>query len=75
MFTQEEWVRYGDELRRPLHIAEDLPKSDKVFVVGAGLSGLTIAYRIASKRPDVSVVLLEKDHGYGGTIETWQQDE
>jgi len=39
VFTQEEWVRYGDELRRPLHIAEDLPKSDKVFVVGAGLPG------------------------------------
>ena len=71
----EEWVRYGDELRRPLRVATDLPRSSTVCVVGGGLSGLTVAYRIASKRPDVHVELIEKGDRLGGVIETWTQGD
>ena len=71
----EDWVRYGDELRRPLCVADDLPNSSTVCVVGGGLSGLTVAYRIASKRPDVRVELIEKSDRLGGVIETWTQGE
>ena len=71
----EDWVRYGDELRRPLCVADALPNSSTVCVVGGGLSGLTVAYRIASKRPDVRVELIEKSDRLGGVIETWTQGE
>ena len=71
----EDWVRYGDELRRPLCVADDLPNSSTVCVVGGGLSGLSVAYRIASKRPEVRVELIEKSDRLGGVIETWTQGE
>jgi len=71
----EEWVRYGDEMRRPLRVASDLPRSSTVCVVGGGLSGLTVAYRIASKRPDVHVELIEKGDRLGGVIETWTRGD
>ena len=71
----EEWVRYGDEMRRPLRVATDLPRSSTVCVVGGGLSGLTVAYRIASRRPDVHVELIEKGNRLGGVIETWTRGD
>ena len=73
--TLDDWVRYGDELRRPLCVADDLGRSTTVCVVGAGLSGLTVAYRIATKRPDVEVELIEKTDRMGGVIETWTQGD
>tara|TARA_B100000683_G_C12491568_1_gene554726 strand:+ start:604 stop:1860 length:1257 start_codon:yes stop_codon:yes gene_type:complete len=70
----KDWIRYGDELRRPLCVASDLDNSSAVCVVGAGLSGLTVAYRIATKRPDIHVEIVEKSERCGGVIETWTQD-
>lgn len=75
MASEQDWVRYGDELRRPLLMARDLPKSTKVCVVGGGLSGLTVAYRIATKRPDLDVELIEKSDRLGGVIETWTRGD
>jgi len=75
MHPLEEWTRYGDELRRPLCVAQGLNRSSQVCVVGGGLSGLSIAYRIASKRPDVRVEIVEKNDRCGGTIETWSRGE
>jgi len=37
---------------------------------GAGITGLTTAYRISTARPDVEVVLLERAHRLGGNIRT-----
>lgn len=71
----EDWIRYGDEIRRPLQVAAGLENSKKVVIIGAGLSGLTLAYKIASKRPDISVELVEKSSRLGGVIETWKRDE
>ena len=73
MYSLEDWVRFGDELRRPLLIGPNLSKSTKLCIVGAGLSGLTIAYRIASKRPDLEIKILEATERCGGTIETWSE--
>ncbi|HII20384.1 MAG TPA: FAD-dependent oxidoreductase, partial [Candidatus Poseidonia sp.] len=75
VFSEDEWTRYGDELRRPLMVADGLTKANKITVVGAGLSGLCVAYRLAMKRPEVQVELLEKSDRCGGTIETWNQGE
>ena len=69
----QDWIAYGDEIRRPLQIAKGLENSTKVVIVGAGLSGLTLAYKIATKRPDISVELIEKSSRLGGVIETWKQ--
>ena len=74
MTSLKDWIRYGDERRRPLCVASDLDNSSAVCVVGAGLSGLTVAYRIATKRPDIHVEIVEKSERCGGVIETWTQD-
>ena len=71
----QDWIAYGDEIRRPLQIAKGLENSRKVTIVGAGLSGLTLAYKIATKRPDISIELIEKSSRLGGVIETWKQGE
>jgi protoporphyrinogen oxidase len=46
-----------------------------VVIVGGGLSGLCCAYRIAQKRPDISVVIHERSNRLGGVINTWQDGE
>jgi oxygen-dependent protoporphyrinogen oxidase len=50
--------------------------SDKrrVAVVGAGITGLTAAYRVTQQRPDVEVVLLERTARLGGNIRTERVD-
>ena len=75
LYSLEDWVRFGDELRRPLLVGPNLSTSTKLCIVGAGLSGLSIAYRIASKRPDVEIKILERTDRCGGTIETWSEGE
>ena len=71
----EDWTRYGDELRRPLCIAEGLKQAPSICIVGAGLSGLSVAFRLATKRPDLRIEIVEKSDRCGGTIETWKQGE
>ena len=66
MFSEEEWTRYGDELRRPLLVAKGLAEASSVLVVGGGLSGLCVAYRLATKRPDLRIELIEKSDRLGG---------
>ena len=75
MPSLESWIRHGEELRRPLIANAKLGKSEKVVIVGGGLSGLCCAYRIAQKRPDISVVIHEKSNRLGGVINTWQEGE
>lgn len=75
MPSLESWIRHGQELRRPLIANAKLGKSEKVVIVGGGLSGLCCAYRIAQKRPDISVVIHERSNRLGGVINTWQEGE
>ena len=75
LYSLEDWVRFGDELRRPILITPKLSTSTKLCIVGAGLSGLAIAYRIASKRSDLEIEILERTNRCGGTIETWSEGE
>ena len=75
MPSLESWIRHGEELRRPLIANAKLGKSEKVVIVGGGLSGLCCAYRIAQKRPDISVVIHERSNRLGGVINTWQVGE
>ena len=75
MYTLEDWIRHGDELRRPLLVSQELHESDSLIIVGGGLSGLSIAFRIGSARPDLPIKLLEKSNRLGGVIKTWRQGE
>ena len=75
MPSLESWIRHGEELRRPLIANAKLGKSEKVVIVGGGLSGLCCAYRIAQKRPDISVIIHERSNRLGGVINTWQKGE
>ena len=71
----DEWVLHGDEMRRPLLVNPKIIESTKLVIVGAGLSGLCCAYRIAKKRPDLEVILHEKSSKIGGVISTWAENE
>ncbi|UCD35145.1 MAG: protoporphyrinogen oxidase [Nitrospiraceae bacterium] len=44
----------------------------RVVVVGAGISGLTLAYLLTSRRPDLDVTVLESDGRAGGKVWTEQ---
>ena len=41
-----------------------------LIIVGGGLSGGLLAYRLSQKRPELKVLLIEKDHKLGGN-HTW----
>ena len=71
----ESWVRHGDEMRRPLLVNSEFSNSTKIIIVGAGLSGLSCAYRIATKRPDLEVIIHEKSDQIGGVIQTWKEGD
>jgi len=75
MSDLENWVLHGDEMRRPLLVHPKFAESTKIVIVGAGLSGLCCAYRIAKKRPDLEIILHEKSDQVGGVISTWNEGE
>src|SRR5687767_11854450 len=45
----------------------------RVIVIGAGISGLSLAYRL-EQRPDIDVAVLEERERPGGTLWTRQRD-
>ena len=75
MYTLDDWVRHGDELRRPLLVGEGLAGSEALGIIGGGLSGLSLAYRIGTARPDLPIKLIEKTGRLGGVIETWRESK
>jgi oxygen-dependent protoporphyrinogen oxidase len=42
--------------------------SRRVVVVGAGITGLTVAYRLTTGEDPVDVIVLEADEGVGGKV-------
>ncbi|HYV38433.1 MAG TPA: protoporphyrinogen oxidase [Gemmataceae bacterium] len=45
-----------------------------VLILGAGISGLTVAYRLQQTRPDIDITILEPCDRPGGTIWTERRD-
>ena len=75
MSSLQDWINHGEEMRRPLMVNSKLGNSSTVVIVGGGLSGMCCAYRIATRRPDVKVVILEQLDRLGGVVTTWQDGE
>jgi len=46
----------------------------RVVIVGAGISGLSLAYRLQQLRPDADVTVLEAANHVGGTVRTEHRD-
>jgi oxygen-dependent protoporphyrinogen oxidase len=46
----------------------------RVVIVGGGLSGLSLAFRLRGRRPDVELTVLEKRPSAGGNIATLSRD-
>src|SRR5689334_2602101 len=46
----------------------------RVVIVGAGISGLNLAYRLQQQRPDADVTVLEAADHVGGTVRTDRRD-
>src|SRR5437870_31587 len=45
-----------------------------IIVVGAGISGLSVAYRLQQHAPNADITLLEQDRRPGGTAWTVRED-
>ena len=75
MTDLESWIKYGEEMRRPLLINPELVNSSKIIIVGGGLSGMCCALRLSEKKPDLEIILLEKKDSLGGVISTWTDGE
>jgi oxygen-dependent protoporphyrinogen oxidase len=46
----------------------------RVVIVGGGISGLALAWRLEQARPDLEVVVLEQRPRLGGTVDTVERD-
>src|SRR6185437_3781835 len=46
----------------------------RVVIVGGGISGLALAYRLEQRAPDAEVIVLEERSRLGGTIGTEEHD-
>ena len=44
--------------------------SPRIVVVGAGVSGLALAFRLQERLPHAAILVLESDSGMGGTVRT-----
>ena len=62
MSSLQSWIDHGEEMRRPLLVHTELADSSTVVIVGGGLSGMCCAYRIATKRPDIKIIILEQSN-------------
>ncbi len=51
-----------------------MKKKYDVIIIGAGLSGLTVANFLQKYQPEASVVILEQDTRAGGAIQSFHQD-
>jgi oxygen-dependent protoporphyrinogen oxidase len=49
-------------------------QGNTVIFIGAGISGLTAAYRLQQRLPDATITVLEQNPRTGGTIRTEQHD-
>lgn len=47
---------------------------DKVVIIGAGISGLSLAYYILDKKPDIDITILESEQRPGGKVWTERAD-
>ncbi len=47
---------------------------NRIVIVGGGISGLTLAYRLQQRLPTAEVVVLEQQPRLGGKIDTLQRD-
>ena len=74
-YNTEDWVRHGQELRRPLLVHPSIKEGDTSVIIGGGLSGMVVGYRIAKKSPQRKVIIIEKKDHLGGTIETWKSGD
>jgi protoporphyrinogen/coproporphyrinogen III oxidase len=46
----------------------------KILIIGAGISGLSVAYRLQQQAPDAEITLLEQDQRPGGTAWTLREN-
>ena len=74
-YNTEDWVKHGQELRRPLLVHPSIVDGDTSVIVGGGLSGMVTGFRIAKKNPRRRVVILEKEDCLGGVIDTWRSGD
>jgi len=46
----------------------------RIVIVGAGISGLSLAYRLQERSPDLDITILEAGARAGGTVGTYRRD-
>jgi oxygen-dependent protoporphyrinogen oxidase len=69
-------LRFAGKIDPALYWAERDPRGDmqRVVIVGGGISGLALAYRLQQEAPAVAITVLEKEKRFGGTLGTERRD-
>ena len=81
MTTRRTFIRQGalaatGLLLSPSLFAQSSPgKKSKVIIIGAGLAGLSAAYKLRQKNPDIALTLLESRNRIGGRVFSHQIDK
>lgn len=63
-----------DAFETQLTRIQELKSGDKVVVIGAGVSGLSLAWFLGRARPDLDITLLEQSSKVGGWMQTEKID-
>src|SRR5262245_26445941 len=51
-----------------------MPSPPRIVIVGAGISGLSVAFRLQERLPDANITILEQADRPGGTTWTLRDD-
>jgi oxygen-dependent protoporphyrinogen oxidase len=69
------WDDFPEDIETVVTRLHDLRRGEELVIVGAGISGLSLAWFVAHARPDVKIKLLERTSSVGGYMASENRSE
>lgn len=66
----ESWEGFDEQLEAAITRLHNLKSEEELVILGAGISGLSLAWFVAHARPDINVRVLEKSSRVGGYMQS-----
>lgn len=71
----QDWTDVSEELETSITKLADLKEGESVVILGAGISGLSLAWILARARPDLKIKVLEEKREAGGWMSSEQPEK